>query len=162
MNAPDPVLTSSRMLPAPPASFLLITLEAISAVLATVAVTSRSAYMALSAGTRSALWAATARPMRSTWSSSSVALRSTLKPGIASSLSRVPPVWPSPRPDSFSILRPSAAASGPTTRVVASATPPVECLSTVGPWTRPRSRVAPEATIASVSASASRRVKPRR
>src|SRR6266536_1684251 len=43
MNAPEPVLTSSRMQPAPPASFLLITLEAIRAVLATVAVTSRSA-----------------------------------------------------------------------------------------------------------------------
>ena len=43
MKAPEPVLTSSRMLLAPPASFLLITLEAIRAVLATVPVTSRSA-----------------------------------------------------------------------------------------------------------------------
>ncbi len=43
MNAPEPVLTSSRMLAAPPASFLLITLEAIRAVLATVPVTSRRA-----------------------------------------------------------------------------------------------------------------------
>ena len=37
MNAPEPALTSSRMLAAPPASFLLITLEAIRATLPTVA-----------------------------------------------------------------------------------------------------------------------------
>ncbi len=43
MNAPEPVLTSSRMLAAPPASFLLITLEAIREMLPTVPVTSRRA-----------------------------------------------------------------------------------------------------------------------
>ena len=43
MNAPEPVLTSRRMLAAPPASFLLMTLEAIRATLPTVAVTSRRA-----------------------------------------------------------------------------------------------------------------------
>ena len=57
---------------------------------------------------------------------------------------------------------PRAAASGPTTRVVPSATPPVECLSTVGPLSRLRSSVSPEATMASVRASVSPRVNPRR
>ena len=64
-------------------------------------------------------------------------------PGIDSSLSSVPPVWPRPRPDSFATARPSAAASGANTRVTPSATPPVECLSTVGRGRSPeRDRVA--------------------
>ena len=44
-------------------------------------------------------------------------------PGIASSLSSVPPVWPSPRPESLTTCMPSAAASGATTSVVPSPTP---------------------------------------
>jgi hypothetical protein len=162
MNAPSPVLTSSSTCDAPPASFLLITLEAIRAGLATVAVTSRRAYSRLSAGTRSWVAAATARPIRSTWSRSSSGDRSTRKPGIDSSLSRVPPVWPSPRPDSFATWQPAAASSGATTRVVVSPTPPVECLSIVGPRRSDRSTVSPEATSTSVSATASSCVKPRR
>ena len=39
---------------------------------------------------------------------------------------------PSPRPDSFATASPSAAAIGANTSVTPSATPPVECLSTVG------------------------------
>jgi len=66
MNAPEPALTSRRIACAPPASFLLMMLEAMRAVLPTVAVTSRNAYMARSAGTRSLVWAHTARPMRPT------------------------------------------------------------------------------------------------
>ena len=43
MKAPLPVLTSSTMASPPPAIFLLITLLAMSGILSTVAVTSRSA-----------------------------------------------------------------------------------------------------------------------
>ena len=39
-------------------------------------------------------------------------VRSVRRPGIDSSLSRVPPVWPRPRPESFATASPSAAASG--------------------------------------------------
>ena len=38
--------------------------------------------------------------------------RPTRKPGIASSLSSVPPVWPRPRPDIIGTITPHAAASG--------------------------------------------------
>ena len=92
MNAPEPVFTSSRIASAPPASFLLITLAAIRAWSSTVAVTSRKEYIALSAGTRSAVCAHTASPIRSTWAISSSPDSSVRIPGIASSLSSVPPV----------------------------------------------------------------------
>ena len=46
MNAPLPALTSSRIRSVPTASFLLITLAAMSGMLGTVAVASRSAYSA--------------------------------------------------------------------------------------------------------------------
>ena len=53
-------------------------------------------------------------------------------------------------------------ANGATTRVVPSPTPPVECLSTVGPERRDRSSRSPDSTIAWVSATASSREKPLR
>ena len=58
------------------------------------------------------------------------------QPGIDSSLSRVPPVCPSPRPDSCGTAAPHAATSGVSGSVILSPTPPVECLSTVGLSTR--------------------------
>jgi hypothetical protein len=72
-------------------------------------------------------------------------------PGIDSSLSSVPPVWPSPLPLIFAIGTPQAATSGASTSVVVSATPPVECLSTFVPGIDERSTTLPERTIASVS-----------
>ena len=54
MNAPLPVLTSRTIASVPEASFLLIMLEAMSGMLFTVPLTSRSAYILLSAGSRSA------------------------------------------------------------------------------------------------------------
>ena len=54
------------------------------------------------------------------------------QPGIDSSLSSVPPVCPSPRPDSCGTATPQAATSGASGRVILSPTPPVECLSAVG------------------------------
>ena len=83
-------------------------------------------------------------------------------PGMASSLSSVPPVWPSPWPESLTTCMPSSAASGATTSVVPSPTPPVECLSTVGPESRERSSRSPDSTIAWVRATASSREKPLR
>ena len=54
------------------------------------------------------------------------------QPGIDSSLSSVPPVWPRPRPDSCGTATPHAATSGASGSVILSPTPPVECLSAVG------------------------------
>ena len=72
MNAPSPTLTSRTIASAPPASFLDMMLAAISETLSTVAVTSRSAYKRLSAGTRFALWPMIARPISRTWATNSL------------------------------------------------------------------------------------------
>ena len=162
MNAPLPAFTSSRIRSVPTAIFLDITLAAMSGMLATVAVASRSAYSAPSAGTRSVLWPATAQPTSSTWRSISPGVRSVLSPGIDSSLSSVPPVCPRPRPDSFATASPSEAASGANTRVTPSLTPPVECLSTLGRLTPDSGRVVPDSTIARVRAAVSRGERPLR
>ena len=89
------------------------------------------------------------------------ALRSTRTPGIDSSLSSVPPVKPSPRPDILATFAPQAAHSGATISVVVSPTPPVECLSTVGPSISPRSSRSPESAISIVSSTVSRSLMPR-
>ena len=68
------------------------------------------------------------------------ARQSTRKPGIDSSLSSVPPVWPRPRPDIIGTTTPQAAASGASTSDVLSPTPPVVCLSTLRPGKSPRGR----------------------
>ena len=77
-------------------------------------------------------------------------------------MSIVPPVRPSPRPLILATHRPHAAASGATTSVVVSATPPVECLSTGTPRTCDRSITRPECAMASVSAIVSASDMPRR
>ena len=78
-----------------------------------------------------------------TWAMNSSIESSTPKPGIDSSLSSVPPVWPRPRPLIFPTGTPHAATIGPTAIVVLSPTPPVECLSTTfRPSASPRSSVA--------------------
>ena len=85
------------------------------------------------------------------------------KPGIDSSLSSVPPVWPRPRPLIFPNGTPHAATIGPTANDVLSPTPPVECLSTTfRPSRAPRSIVSPLATIASVSVKVSCSERPRK
>ena len=66
INAPLPAFTSSRMRSVSTASFFDITLEAMSGTLGTVAVASRSAYSAPSAGTRSFDCPTTAHPIAST------------------------------------------------------------------------------------------------
>ena len=86
--------------------------------------------------------------------------RPTRKPGIDSSLSSVPPVWPSPRPEIIGTYAPAAAASGARIRLVLSPTPPVECLSTRGPGRSERSSTSPVCIIASVRATVSAGVIP--
>ena len=68
-----------------------------------------------------------------------------------SSLSSVPPVWPSPRPDSCGTATPKTATSGASGRVILSPTPPVECLSLVA-FTRRRAAGGEEKSIRSPEA----------
>ena len=81
-------------------------------------------------------------------------------PGIASSLSSVPPVCPSARPESFATGTPQAATSGTTISETVSPTPPEECLSTTVRVVAYDS-TSPERTIASVSAAISASAIPR-
>jgi hypothetical protein len=93
----------------------------------------------------------TAIPISRTCATKSSGSISTRKPGIDSSLSSVPPVWPSPRPDIFAMGTPQLATSGASTSVVLSPTPPVECLSTLTPGMPVRSIISPLRAMASVS-----------
>ena len=52
-------------------------------------------------------------------------------------------MWPRPRPEIIGTYTPQAAASGARTRLVLSPTPPVECLSTLGPGSSERSSTSP-------------------
>ena len=52
---------------------------------------------------------------------------------MAESLSSVPPVWPSPRPEIIGTKAPQAATIGASIRLTLSPTPPLECLSITGP-----------------------------
>ncbi len=88
--------------------------------------------------------------------------KSVRKPGIASSLSRVPPVCPRPRPLTIGTGTPHAATSGASAIETLSPTPPVECLSTFTPGTLERSSTLPERSIASVSATVSTSLIPRK
>ncbi len=88
-------------------------------------------------------------------------LSAVLNPGIASSLSSVPPVWPSPRPLIIGTVSPPAATMGARIKEVLSPTPPVECLSTFLPGMSAWLTTSPECSIASVSAAISARFKPR-
>ena len=92
-------------------------------------------------------------PASRTWATNSSVVSSTRKPGIDSSLSSVPPVWPRPRPLILAKGTPQAATIGPTAIEVLSPTPPVECLSTtLRPSAVRRSTVSPVAIIACVIA----------
>ena len=82
-------------------------------------------------------------------------------PEIDSILSRVPPVWPRPRPDSWGTAAPHAATSGHSTSDTLSPTPPVECLSTVGRPTADRSRRSPLSIMAAVHVASSSSAMPR-
>jgi hypothetical protein len=65
-----------------------------------------------------------------------------------------------PAPEIMGTYTPQAAARGARTIDVLSPTPPVECLSTLGPGSSPRSSTSPVRIIDSVSATVSRAVMP--
>jgi hypothetical protein len=78
-----------------------------------------------------------------------------------SSLSSVPPVCPSPRPDILPKIAPQAATSGARTSVTLSPTPPLECLSSTGRRSTPSSSVLPLSTMALASHRVSASLRPR-
>ena len=160
MKAPSPVFTSRTRASIPSAIFLLMIEEAMRGRLSTVAVTSRRAYSLRSAGAISGVCRMRPRPHLRNASRDSFSERLTRKPGIDSSLSSVPPVWPSPRPEIIGTQAPAAAASGARMRLVLSPTPPVECLSTRGPGRSERSSTSPVRIIDSVRATVSAAVIP--
>ena len=163
MNAPRPTFTSSTSASMPSASFLLRMLEAMSGTDSTVAVASRSAYSLRSAGAICAVCPIRQTPRRSTSSTKRASGRSTRKPGMLSSLSRVPPVCPRPRPETIGTRTPQTAASGASGSEILSPTPPVECLSTLRPGMPERSTTWPECSIAcSQCGSSARGSRPRK
>ena len=99
-------------------------------------------------------------PTDSSWANISSFDSAARQPGIDSSLSRVPPVWPRPRPESCGTATPQAATSGASGRVILSPTPPVECLSAVGRDSVEKSIRSPDAIIAAVQRAISRRSMP--
>src|SRR3954447_5552069 len=80
---------------------------------------------------------------------------------MESSLSSVPPVWPSPRPEIIGTAAPQAASTGARISDTLSPTPPVECLSSTG-LPRSHSSTVPESRMARVSATRSSPLIPRR
>jgi hypothetical protein len=94
-------------------------------------------------------------PTSASWAPISSSESSARQPGIDSSLSRVPPVCPSPRPDSCGTAAPQAATSGASGSVILSPTPPVECLSTSGQPTSGNVSRSPESIIAAVQRAVS-------
>src|SRR5689334_18985597 len=79
---------------------------------------------------------------------------------MEASLSSVPPVWPRPRPEIIGTKPPQAATIGASIRLTLSPTPPVECLSMIGPGKSrsSQSRVTPDCARPSVMAASSRAV----
>ena len=130
--------------------------DAISGIASTVAVTSRSAYNFLSAGAKPAPAAQITAPQSCRTFNISSFESDARQPGIDSNLSRVPPVWPSPRPDNCGIAAPHAATSGASGKVILSPTPPVECLSTVGRVSADQFMRSPLLIMASVQREISR------
>ena len=159
-KAPEPNLTSSTRAPVPSAIFLLMIEDAISGMASTVPVMSRSAYSLPSAGASPDPAAQITPPWSRSCANISSLLRFARQPGMLSSLSSVPPVWPSPRPDSCGTATPKTATSGMSGRVILSPTPPVECLSVVGLPSPSKLIRSPEAIIAIVMSLISRRVMP--
>ena len=147
MNAPLPQVTSRTILFAPAAIFLLIILELISGILAVQLIVSLKAYNFLSAGAKFRVWPIKLIPIFFTFSINSSIPISVLYPGIASSLSFVPPVAPSPLPDILATFTPNAATIGISINVILSPIPPVLCLSTTSPISD-KSNTSPEYAMA--------------
>lgn len=149
-NAPEPYFTSNTREDVPSAIFLLMMLAAMRGILSTVPVMSRRAYSLPSAGASSFPAAQTTPPtVWRLWKISSL-VRLAFQPGMDSSLSKVPPVCPSPRPDSCGTAAPKETTRGMRGRVILSPTPPVECLSVVGLPSLVKFMRSPEAMMALV------------
>ena len=99
-------------------------------------------------------------PTSSSWAIIASFESDACQPGIDSSLSSVPPVWPSPRPESCGTATPQAATSGASGSVILSPTPPVECLSAVGRDSPEKSIRSPLAIMACVQRAISSRSMP--
>merc|ERR1719481_235824 len=121
---PAPHLMSSTREEIPSATFLLMMEEVIKPRLPTVLVISLAAYITLSAGQICPVWPTMQHPTSSIITMISSRLSCTLYPGMLSSLSRVPPVMPSPRPDIIGTFSPQAARAGARGRDTLSPTPP--------------------------------------
>ena len=133
IKAPLPQVTSSTILLAPEAIFLLIILDAISGMLSVQLIVSLSAYIFLSAGAKFIVCPIKLIPIFLTFSINLSSDTFVLYPGIDSSLSIVPPVIPNPLPDIFATGIPNDAIIGIRINVILSPTPPVLCLSTTSP-----------------------------
>ena len=160
MNAPLPTFTSSTSAAVPSAIFLDMIELAISGIDSTVPVTSRSAYRRRSAGARPGPAAQITQPAVCSTARISSFRNEDRHPLMASSLSRVPPVWPRPRPDSCGTAAPQLATSGARISDTLSPTPPVECLSTVGRPTPDRSSRSPDSIMAAVQVRSSAASRP--
>src|SRR5882724_331727 len=108
-------------------------------------------------------WVATpiARPARARRARQRARSSSRLIPGMLSSLSAVPPVWPRARPTSMTMGRPQLARRGPRVSESLSPTPPVECLSQSWGTSAARFQRSPEPSMARVSAWVSSPSRPR-
>ena len=134
----------------PSAIFLLIIEPQINGMEATVPVTSRRAYIFLSAGQISSVCPIMATPIVSTFFWNSVKDKSVENPGMDSNLSRVPPVCPKALPLIMGIAIPAAARSGARMREILSPTPPVLCLSATNISRWEKSIRLPECTMISI------------
>ena len=111
-NAPSPVLTSSSKQSGPSASFLDMMDDTIRGSEGAVPVASRSAYSALSTGAMVSVGPLMATPMSRSCCMNCADVSAVLTPGSDSSLSRVPPVWPRPRPLIIGTITPKDATRG--------------------------------------------------
>ena len=144
----------------PSAIFLLIIDPQINGIESMIPVTSLSEYILRSAGQIFSVWAIMQRPWFSTIALNSWISNLVWKPGIVSSLSMVPPVWPRLRPAIMGIASPAAAIKGARIRDTLSPTPPVECLSAIYESISENSICSPELSITSVKAMISSSVIP--
>jgi len=107
-------------------------LAVISGTDSTIEAASRNWYRTRSAGASRSVCPAMQSPTASTWRTNSSVESRVRQPGMDSSLSSVPPVCPSDRPEIMGTGTPAAATSGATRKEILSPTPPVECLSAGG------------------------------
>ena len=130
-KAPEPILTSRTRAPVPSAIFLHMIELAMRGIADGGGDVAQALQLAVSGAQRLA-GGADHGPDVAQLGDHLVVRERGLPSGMASSLSSVPPVWPSPRPESCGTAAPHAATIGTSGSDTLSPTPPVECLSTVG------------------------------